>query len=282
MIETLTHSAAVDAINTLCDAGVSYPDAAAALRSMSADSAQALQTTLKAKHAPRYAFMIEGSAKGNVLPIVNGEPARTPLSRGQARRQGYTCLPWPSDPVGPVAAVDLPDYLPEAPDPATATRVERLAALAACPEAADVDDAVLSDLAASNAPVADCRAFMRGLTPSAIRSQFSLSNPKEDSAMTEANTPAVTPRDKRLAELRENVSPTRAGHTARVVDGLTAEQREHLVSIRVNGIKTRVESGCARPGDKAKLREIESAEVLARANSVPLVHALAVMGVTLT
>lgn len=227
----------------------------------------------------RYAFKIPNTADRRVLPIVNGEAARTPITAAKAKAEGYMVLTWPEDPAGPIAAVALPDYLPVAPDPAVAARAARLEALTASPEAATVSAEVVADLAAHDIPIDTARAFMRGLSPGAISSQFRV-NLESEPMTTPAAITDEGPRDKRLREIRENVAPTRTTSNAKMLIAAdTDPKRARLLEIKIGGIMSRAEAG-----DRAaiaKRKEIRSAEVLARANGIPLIHALAVSGVTL-
>jgi hypothetical protein len=83
-----------------------------------------------------------------------------------------------------------------------------------------------------------------------------------------------------MKELRANVAPTKATRAAaQLIAADTDAKRARLLEIKIGGIMSRAERG-----DRAaiaKRKEIRAAEVLARANNLSLVHALAVAGVTL-
>jgi hypothetical protein len=227
----------------------------------------------------KYAFRVPNAASSRVIPIVDGEAARTQLSAAKAKADGFTILAWPEDPAGPVAAVDLPDYIPAAPDPAVAARAARLEAIASAPEAANVSPDVLDTLAARDMPLADARGLLRGLSRRAISNQFRVE--LDDEPMTESAPAAPDdPRAARMKELRANVAPTKATRAAaQLIAADTDAKRARLLEIKIGGIMSRAERG-----DRAaiaKRKEIRAAEVLARANNLSLVHALAVAGVTL-
>lgn len=223
-----------------------------------------------------YAFQVPGARRA--LPIVDGEAARTPIPLSKAKADGFTILAWPDDPAGPVAAVDLPDHLPAAPDPTAAARAARLEAIASAPEATNVSPDVLDTLAESEMPLAEVRGMLRGLSLRAISNQFRVD--LESEPMTEAPATNDDPRAVRLRELRGNVTPTKATRAAaQLIAADTDPKRARLLEIKIGGVMARAERG-----DRAaiaKRKEIRAAASLARANRLSLVHALAVAGVTL-
>ncbi|MDR3421970.1 MAG: hypothetical protein P4L80_12130 [Xanthobacteraceae bacterium] len=222
-----------------------------------------------------YAFRVPNTADRRVIPIVNGEAGRATLTAAKAKADGYTLLAWPEDPAGPIAAVDLPDYIPAARDPVVA----RLDALAASPEAEGVAPEVIAEFAAGALSIDEARAFMRGLSPTAIASQFKIES-KDDTVTTPAPEQPEDTRSRRLREIRDNVSPSKASATRAFVATADDAKRERLVEIKIGGVQSRAERGDATA--QAKMKEIARAEVLARAEGIPLIGALAVMGVTLT
>ena len=225
----------------------------------------------------KYAF--DDKFTGRAIPFENGgaRPGKH-MTYAAAARRGYTLLEWPLEDGKQVLMGELGDHIPEPPDPAMSARAARLEAITGAPEAANVSPDVLETLADRDIPIADARGLLRGLSPRAISNQFR--GKPDNEPMTE--TPATTddPKAARLRELRANVSPTRAtANAAQLIAADTDPKRARLLEIKIGGIMSRAEHG-----DRAaiaKRKEIESACILARANNLPLIHALAVAGVKL-